>query len=344
MKNAGSSAARSREEAGLLFVPPLLEVDDLTVRYQTGGGRADVRAVEDVSFSLRRGETLGIVGESGSGKTTLALALLRLLPSSARVVHGSIRLNGLDLLALSRKELDQRRWTAISIAFQGAMNALNPLKTVLAQVAEPLVAHRGISRSAANASAVDYLERVGIPKDRASAYPHELSGGMRQRAVIAMALVCEPELLIADEPGTALDVVVQRQVLDLLLSLQRELHLALIVISHDLSVIEFMTHRCLVMYGGHVVEQGPTHELFEHPEHPYLHMLVRSFPRLSDEHFGLVAIADRPVNLADPPGGCIFHPRCPYVMDVCRAGEMPPTFGSEQHPVLCWLKDEGGHG
>jgi peptide/nickel transport system ATP-binding protein len=346
MTNAPSMAARPRDrEVGLLNVPPLLEVDGLTVRYTRTSGRPDVRAVEDVGFSLERGETLGIVGESGSGKTTLALALLRLLPSSGRVVKGSVRLNGLDLLTQSRQELDRQRWTAVSIAFQGAMNALNPLQPVLAQVAEPLMVHQGLSKQAATSRALDHLARVGIPNERATAYPHELSGGMRQRAVIAMALVCEPELLIADEPGTALDVVVQRQVLELLLSLQREFHLAMIVISHDLSVIEFMTHRCLVMYGGHIVEQGATDELFERPEHPYLQMLVRSFPRLEDDHFDLVAVADRPVDLARPPQGCIFHPRCPVVMNVCRSEPPPPTFvATHEHAVACWLMDPASHG
>jgi oligopeptide/dipeptide ABC transporter ATP-binding protein len=346
LTNGAASTARPQDGGGLSVFPgPLLAVDGLTVRYGGASGSPPVRAVEGVSFSLDHAETLGIVGESGSGKTTLALALLRLLPASARVLSGTVRLNGRDLLTMSRHELDRERWRSMSIAFQGAMNALNPLQPVLAQVAEPLLVHERISKQAANRRALDYLARVGIPKERSGAYPHELSGGMRQRAIIAMALVCEPELVIADEPGTALDVVVQRQVLELLQELQRELRLAMVVISHDLSVIEFMTHRCLVMYGGRVLEQGPTRELFEQPGHPYLQMLIRSFPRLEDDHFDLVALADTPVDLGAPPSGCVFHPRCPFVMDRCREEPRPPDFPvGERHSVACWLEEARAHG
>jgi len=322
---------------GLREAPQLLSVDDLTVHYVGPPGSHPVHAVEGVTFSIDHGETLGIVGESGSGKTTLALAMLRLLPASAKIVAGAVRLNGEDLLAKSRNQLDQARWSTVSIAFQGAMNALNPLQQVVHQVAEPLLVHEGLSKQAAIHRALDYLGRVGIPAARAWSYPHELSGGMKQRAVMAMALVCEPELLIADEPGTALDVVVQRQVLELLLSLQQEMHLAMVVISHDLSIIEFLTHRCLIMYGGRVMEQGPTNELFEEPGHPYLQMLMKSFPRLEDDDFDLVSISDQPVDLTSPPEGCVFHPRCPLVMDVCRV-ERPPAFiVAEGHNAACWL-------
>ncbi len=339
-----ASGARAADPAaGLSARTELLAVDDLTVHYLGGPGSPPVHAVEGVSFSIDHGETLGIVGESGSGKTTLALAMLRLLPPSAKIVAGGIRLNGEDLLAKSRSQLDKERWRTVSIAFQGAMNALNPLQHVVDQVAEPLIVHEGLSRKAATRKALDYLERVGIPAVRAWSYPHELSGGMKQRAVMAMALVCEPELVIADEPGTALDVVVQRQVLELLLSIQQEMHLAMVVISHDLSIIEFLTHRCLVMYGGRVLEQGPTQKLFENPAHPYLQMLMKSFPRLDDEHFDLVSIADQPMDLTRPPEGCVFHPRCPLVMDICRT-ERPPAFSiAAGHDAACWLRRPNGH-
>ena len=316
---------------------PLLVVENLSVTYTAHDATSDIQAVDDVSFAIKPGETLGIVGESGSGKTTLALALLRLLPPNAKVVSGDVLLRGSPLLSVPRRDLDRLRWNSVSIAFQGAMNALNPVQRVIDQVAEPLRIHKAMSAEAARRSAREYLERVGIPADRVGAYPHELSGGMRQRAVIAMALICEPELVIADEPGTALDVVVQRQILDLLVELQEELRLAMIVISHDLSIIEFLTHRCLVMYGGRLMEEGDTDALFRNPAHPYLQMLTASFPRLDDEKLQLVAMGDRPIDLAHRPSGCVFHPRCSYSMAKCET-YVPPFFESgPNHAASCWL-------
>jgi len=316
---------------------PVLEVRDLVVQYRAFDDEgAPVQAVRGVSFHLSQGEALGIVGESGSGKTTIGLAIMRLLPPAAMVVSGQILIEGRDILKLPQDELDRVRWKTIAMAFQGAQNALNPVQRVLDQITEPMMVHDGLGREAARMRARELLDRVGIDPRRGDGYPHEFSGGMLQRAVIAMALACQPRILIADEPGTAQDVVVQGQILELLLDLQKDMHLATLIISHDLSVIRFLTNRCLVVYAGDLAETGPTNVLFGSPKHPYLEMLVRSFPSLRDEVRHLDVIPDRPPDLADLPTGCTFHPRCPVVMPICRT-EAPPDFEvSADHFAACW--------
>jgi peptide/nickel transport system ATP-binding protein len=298
---------------------PLLSVEDLRVTLRTARGDAD--AVRGVGFALARGETLGIIGESGCGKSLTALALMGLLPEGA-AVRGSIRFAGRELLGLPERELCAIRGDRIGMVFQEPMSSLNPLHTVGRQVAEPLRLHRGLGAGAARAEAVRLLDRVGLPDAarRVDAYPHQLSGGQRQRVTIAMALACGPDLLIADEPTTALDVTIQGQILDLIAELVAERAMALILISHDLGVIAENVERMLVMYGGTVVERGPTREVFARMAHPYTRGLFGARPRLgADRSVPLATIAGTVPELADLPAGCAFAERCPLAIDPCRA-------------------------
>ncbi|MDP9483659.1 MAG: ABC transporter ATP-binding protein, partial [Chloroflexota bacterium] len=258
---------------------PLLQVEDLKTYFTLDG--ATVRAVDGVSFSLADGEALGLAGESGCGKTTTALSLVRLLPSNARIVNGAVKVFGVDLLKKGPKGLRRYRWREISIVFQGAMNALNPVLRIEEQIAEPIEVRLGVPGREALVKAGDLLELVGIPRKRGRAYPHELSGGMRQRAMIAMALACDPAIVIGDEPTTALDVMVQAQILELLERLRRELGLSLILITHDLSVIAETCDRVLIMYAGRVAEEGPVNEVFRRPRHPYTQKLLAAFPNIA---------------------------------------------------------------
>jgi peptide/nickel transport system ATP-binding protein len=321
---------------------PLLVVEGLSTHFRLGD--AVVHAVDDVSFSLADGEALGIAGESGCGKTTTALSLLKLLPSNAEVVSGSVRYMGIDLAPKSEQAMRRYRWREISIIFQGAMNALNPVQRVGDQIAEPLVERLGVPKAAAGRRARELLELVGIPKARARAYPHELSGGMRQRAMIAMALACDPLVVIGDEPTTALDVMVQAQILELLEELRAKLGLSLILITHDLSVLAETCDRVLIMYAGRVAEVGPVRTTFRAPRHPYTQMLLRAFPDVQTGRRDLGTIPGSPPDLRTPPPGCRFHPRCPVAMDVCRT-EIPPevTFADGVR-VACHLYPPGSDG
>ncbi len=297
----------------------LLEVETLSVRLRTQRGMA--QAVREVSFALDRGETLGLIGESGSGKSITALALLGLLPEGAEVA-GHVRLNGRDLVGLPDADLCAVRGDRIAIVFQEPMTALNPLHTIGHQVAEPLVVHGRATRGAARAEAVRLLDRVGLPDAarRVDAYPHQLSGGQRQRVTIAMALACKPDILIADEPTTALDVTIQSQILDLIAELVDESGMALILISHDLGVIAENVERMLVMYGGTVVESGPTAEVFRRLTHPYSQGLFGARPKLGARRgTRLRTIAGTVPELADLPHGCPFSDRCELVIAQCRA-------------------------
>jgi oligopeptide transport system ATP-binding protein len=321
---------------------PVLEVADLTVRFNTDAGT--VPAVNGVSFTLARGETLAMVGESGSGKSVTSLAIMRLTPPPpASVVHGSAMLRGndgvpRDLLALPEAAMRDVRGSRIAMIFQEPMTSLNPVLPVGEQVAEPIRYHRNAKRAAALAEAERLLELVGIPepRKRLASYPHQLSGGMRQRAMIAIALACDPDVLIADEPTTALDVTVQAQILELLKSLQAQTGMAMLFITHNLGVVAEIADRVMVMYAGRVVEQAPLRRLFGAPLMPYTRGLLRSVPTLAERHVALAAI---PGNVPDPanlPAGCAFTPRCAHALaQICDAGLPALDAAEPAHLVRC---------
>jgi oligopeptide/dipeptide ABC transporter ATP-binding protein len=319
---------------------PVLEVRDLTVEFDSPAG--PLRAVDGVSFDLRRGETLGLVGESGCGKTTTILGLLRLLPPGGRIVNGSVRYGDDDLVALSEGEMRHVRWSRLSLIFQGAMNALNPVRPVGDQVAEAIRVHEpGIGRRAAAARAGELLERVGIGRNRYGDYPHSYSGGMRQRAMIALALACKPDVVMADEPTTALDVMIQAQILELLSELGREMGMSVILVTHDLGVVAQTCDRVVVMYGGRVAEEADTSRLFADPQHPYTQRLLASFPDVSNPDRRLRGIPGSPPHLDAMPPGCPFAPRCPHVFDRCNL-EVPPPFDlRDGRRASCFLVEPG---
>ncbi len=317
----------------------LLEVEDVKIYYYTLKGI--VKAVDGVSFSLEKGEVLGIAGESGSGKSTLAWGLLGLVPPPGRIVSGAIRLDGEDITRLSEAELRRRvRWKRISMIFQGAMNVLTPVYTVGRQMVETMVVQGGLSEEEARARAFELLESVGLDRSIFYRYPHELSGGQKQRVVIAMALSLEPDIVIADEPTTALDVIVQAQILNLLKRLQREKGISFILISHDLGIIAELADKVMVMYAGKVVEYGPADIVLKRPRHPYSYLLLQSFPRLRGPRV-LRYIPGTPPDLRNPPSGCRFHPRCPVAVERCEREEPPLERLGEGHYVACWRSRDG---
>jgi oligopeptide transport system ATP-binding protein len=317
----------------------LLEVRDLRISFKTYAG--EVQAVRGVTFDLRRGETLAIVGESGSGKSVTAKSIMRLLPEANSIVKGGEALfEGRDLLSLSEKQMQGIRGSKIAMVFQDPMTSLDPTMKIGRQIEESLKKHLGLSGQRARERAVELLTLVGIPnpEDRIKQYPHQFSGGMRQRVVIAIALSCDPQILIADEPTTALDVTIQAQILELLRELQEQLGMSVILITHDLGVVAHTAHRVAVMYAGKVVETGTLRELFYNPQMPYTWGLLSSIPLpTADRSQELIPIPGSPPDMHDPPKGCPFTPRCPYAMRVC-AEEMPEytTFSSE-HKAACWL-------
>ncbi len=321
---------------------PLLVVENLTTRFTLAG--TTLTAVDDVSFRLNDGEALGIAGESGCGKTTTALSLVRLLPPNGKISTGTIRFHGIDLASRSENGMRRYRWREISVIFQGAMNALNPVRRIVEQIGEPIEIRLGESRDRARRRAGELLELVGIPKERGQAYPHELSGGMRQRAMIAMALACDPKIVIGDEPTTALDVMVQAQILELLERLRRELGLALILITHDLSVIAETCDRTLVMYAGRVAEEGPVRRVFTAPRHPYTSKLLSAFPNIHADRRKLETIPGIPPDLRSLPTGCHFHPRCPMAMAVCSEVVPPEVVFPDGVRVACHLYPAGSGG
>jgi len=319
---------------------PLLQVKDLATHFVTARGTRVVRAVNEVSFSLDAGQTLGIVGESGSGKTTLALSLVRLLPPAARIESGEVLFEGEDLLKKSDTAMRRIRGRRIAMILQDPMASLNPLFTIGDQVAEPIRVHEGVERASAWTKARDLLKavRISAPETRVKEYPHQMSGGMRQRIVGAIAISCEPALLIADEPTTSLDVTIQAQYLNLLRELQRTHHLAMIFITHNLGIVAKMCDRVAVMYAGRIVESGPVRRIFNAPAHPYTEALLSSIPRLSDPTQRLTAIDGQPPDLASPPSGCAFHPRCPKVVERCREDDPPGFSVADGHTARCWLR------
>ena len=324
-----------------MTTPPLLEIKELSTHFVSAAGTRVVRAVNDVSFTLHAGETLGIVGESGSGKSTLALTILRILPPAARIVQGQINFEGENLLDKSNSEMQHIRGKRIAMILQDPMASLNPLFTIGDQVAEPMRVHEHMGRGGAWARAKELLGavRISAPETRVGEYPHQMSGGMRQRIVGAIAISCEPALLIADEPTTSLDLTIQAQYLNLLSDLQKRYHLALIFITHNLGIVAKMCDKVAVMYAGRMVESGPVRQIFNRPAHPYTEALLRSIPRLTDRRERLTAIEGQPPDMTSPPSGCAFHPRCPKAIERCQEQD-PPTFEvAADQRARCWLAD-----
>ena len=319
----------------------LLEVKDLSTSFQTEDGI--VRAVQGVNFSVEKGQTLGIVGESGCGKSVTCLTIMGLNPKSKTISTGEALWKDKDLLTMKPSALRAIRGNEISMIFQDPMTSLNPVHSIGRQLVEAILLHRDVSKKAARARALELLKAVGIPRaeTRIDDYPHQFSGGMRQRVMIAMALINDPDLLIADEPTTALDVTTQAQILTLMKRLQEEFGSAIMMITHDLGVVAEISDDVLVMYAANVVEQAPVSELFNHPQHPYTWGLMGSLPRLETDVERLTQIPGQPPSLLRPPAGCRFHPRCPYVMEVCKTTvpELEPAAGDSTHLQKCHLDE-----
>jgi oligopeptide transport system ATP-binding protein len=317
----------------------LLEVRDLQISFSTYAG--EVQAVRGVSFDLRRGETLAIVGESGSGKSVTAKSIMRLNPEANTIVQGGeILFEGEDILKLSQKRMQDIRGPRIAMVFQDPMTSLDPTMKIGRQITESLKEHLGLSGQRAKERAIELLTLVGIPhpEDRIKQYPHQFSGGMRQRVVIAIALACDPQILIADEPSTALDVTIQAQILELLRELQEQLGMSVILITHDLGVVAHTAHRVAVMYAGKIVETGTLHEIFYNPQMPYTWGLLSSIPLpTADRSQDLIPIPGSPPDMSDPPKGCPFTARCPYAMQVCPTEFPEYSVFSAEHKAACWL-------
>ena len=335
-----SSASYEPTRQGLpVKTGPLLQLDNLSTHYVSARGTRVVRAVDQVSLRINAGETLGIVGESGSGKSTLALTILRVLPPAARIVGGRMLFEGEDLVHKTDEEMRHIRGKRIAMILQDPMASLNPLFTIGDQVAEPMRVHEGVGRATAWSRARELLKSVRIPspETRVTQYPHEMSGGMRQRIVGAIGISCEPRLLIADEPTTSLDLTIQAQYLNLLRELQRAHGLALIFITHNLGIVAKMCDQLAVMYAGRVVESGPVSRIFNAPTHPYTEALLSSIPRMGDSEQRLTAIEGQPPDLAALPPGCAFAPRCVKAFDRCRVEAPPELDLDERRTARCWL-------
>ncbi len=318
---------------------PVLEVKQLQTYFVSAQGTRVVKAVDGVTFTINEGETLGVVGESGSGKTVTSMSLLRLLPAAARIVGGQILFQGEDLVTKTEKEMRAIRGSQITMILQDPMMSLNPLFTIGEQIAEPLRIHRHMRGKVLLERIKELLRGVRIPSPevRLREYPHQMSGGMRQRIVGAIGISCEPRLLIADEPTTSLDVTIQAQYLNLLKDIQQESRLAMVFITHNIGIIAKMCDNVAVMYAGKMVERAPVREIFNHPKHPYTEALLNAIPRLTDRSKRLWSIEGQPPDLANPPSGCPFHPRCPKAEDRCRR-EVPPEIQvGENHYTRCWL-------
>lgn len=322
---------------------PLLEVKNLSTSFFTPAG--EVKAVDDISFSLNEGTVLGIVGESGSGKSVTAYSILQILTSPGKIIGGSIKLHGKELVGISEEEMRAVRGAKISIIFQDPMTSLTPVFTIGNQLIEPILMHTNRNREQAKARAIEMLRLVGIndPEKRMKQYSFELSGGMRQRVMIAMALACEPDILIADEPTTALDVTIQAQILELMADLQKKLGMAIIMITHDLGVIAGMCDEVIVMYAGKVAERGVADQIFYHPRHEYTRGLLRSIPNIeADDKEKLIPIAGSPVDMLCLPKGCAFAPRCDRAMKVCLSEHPKEVWVGKDHLSACWMNVKAG--
>ena len=317
----------------------LLDVKNLTMHYTTKMG--DVHAVDNVSFTVEPGEAIGLVGESGCGKTSIALTLLRLLPDNAKFLGGSVLFEGVDIVRIPEEEMRKIRWRGISMIFQAAMNSLNPVYRVGDQIIEAIQTHFPITYQEARKRVAELFDLVGLAPELMDRYPHEYSGGMKQRAVIAMALSCSPKLVIADEPTTALDVIVQDRILRRIDEVRKQLNMAMLYISHDIAVIAEVSQRIGVMYAGNLVEFADTVTIFKNPAHPYTIALMSAFPSIKGEKRKLQGLPGEPPDLLRPPSGCRFHPRCPFATAVCT--ESPPEYREihPQHYVACWHPQVG---
>ncbi len=318
----------------------LLNVRNLVTSFRTSEGR--LSAVRGVSFSVNQQETLCIVGESGCGKSITTLSVLQLLPNNGEITEGSITFKGEELTTKKEEQMRKLRGNEISMIFQEPMTALNPVFTIGYQVMEPLKLHTKLNKKETRNRAIELLQQVGIPNPdkRLKQYPHELSGGMRQRVMIAIALACNPDLLIADEPTTALDVTIQAQILDLIDDLKAEMGMGVVMVTHDMGVVAEVADRVMVMYAGNVVETGTVEEIFSNPQHPYTQGLLASVPNVDDANQKLEAIPGSLPNLSENIAGCRFHPRCPYAMEKCMEQDPPPFKISAQQHSKCWLQEE----
>ena len=316
---------------------PMLQVKNLCTSFNVDAG--EVRAVNGISFNLDKGKVLGIVGESGSGKSVTAYSIMRILVEPGKIVGGEILFNGEDIVKYSKKQMREFRGKRVSIIFQDPMTSLNPTFTIGNQLREAILLHTDRNRAEANARALEMLQLVGVnePEKRLKQYPHELSGGMRQRVMIAMALACEPDILIADEPTTALDVTIQAQILELMKDLQKKMGMAIIMITHDLGVIADMCDEIIVMYAGRVCERGTVDEIFYNPRHEYTKGLLRSIPTLNGGHDKLIPIAGSPVDLTNLPKGCAFASRCDRCMKICLTEQPEEVRVNDSHIASCWM-------
>ncbi len=316
----------------------VLKVEGLKMYYRMG--EAYVKAVDDISFSVQKGKCLGLAGESGSGKTSIATTIMRILPKNGEIISGNIFLDGQDVLKFNDEEFRKIRWVKIAMVPQASMNAFDPVFNIGDQIMEAILTHRNLSKEEALARVKELFQFVGIDPSRINNYPHEFSGGMKQRAAIAMALANNPDILILDEPTTALDVIVQAQILSLLRSLKQKLSISMILITHDLSIIADVCDPIAVIYAGKVVEYGDINKIYHSPKHPYTQGLLGAFPNIKVKKQKLIGIPSAPPNLANPPPGCRFHPRCPYAFDRCKVEEPKLKEVESGHFVACHLYDK----